>query len=64
MGDQLAMDDIQDMNSKLSSVPEQRINLGSDFITASTAAVVDTFSFAFVAYTDRDGNYFLSGVST
>ena len=41
-----------------------RVNLGVNFITASTATVVDSFSFAFVAYTDKDENFFLSGVSS
>ena len=42
---------------------EPRVNLGKRFVTASTAAVVSSFSFVFVAYTDINGGYFLAGVS-
>ena len=40
-----------------------RVNLGANFITASTAAVVSSFSFVFVAYTSENGEHFMSGVS-
>ena len=43
---------------------DTRINLDSNLITASTAAVVDSFSFVFVSFTDSNGISFLSGVST
>ena len=56
------LDNVEDVNFILSSTA--RINLYVNYITASTAAVVDSFSFVFVAYTDRNGNHFLSGVST
>ena len=41
---------------------EPRVDLGKRFVTASTAAVVSSFSFVFVAYTDTNGGYFLTGV--
>ena len=58
-----ALDNIDDMVG-IMLFSAARINLGINFITASTAAVFDSFSFAFVAYTDTNRNYFLRGVST
>ena len=55
------LDDVEDMNFMLSSA--ERINLDVNFITALTAAVVDSLSFVFVAYTGTNGISFLSGVS-
>ena len=58
-----ALDDIQDMDG-IMLFSAARINLDVNFITALTATAVDSFSFVFVAYTDRNGNSFLSGVSS
>ena len=58
----LALDDID--NQILGS--DVRINLGAlnqNFITASVAVAVESFSFVFVAYTDRNGDSFTIGVS-
>ena len=35
-----------------------------NFITAMTAAVVDSFSFIFIAFIDPNGNNLITGVST
>ena len=34
-----------------------------NFITAMTAAIMESFSFVFVAYTDPNGDSFIIGVS-
>ena len=53
-----ALDDI--VNKNLGG--EYRINLGRNFITASVAVIVDSFSLVFVAYVNTSGS-FIAGVS-
>ena len=55
----LALDDIENLlyNGKL------QINLRHNFITASVAVVIDSFSFVFVAFTSVNGSSFVTGVS-
>lgn len=57
-----ALDDIE--SQTLGS--DIRIDLGAsnqNFITASVAVAVESFSFVFVAYTDTNGSSFTIGVS-
>ena len=56
-----ALDDVGNGTFMLSST--SRVNLVNNFITASTAAVVSSFPFVFVAYTSENGEHFMSGVS-
>ncbi|MGJ8945909.1 hypothetical protein AB9K17_23760, partial [Salmonella enterica subsp. enterica serovar Kentucky] len=56
-----ALDDI----SNLEVTSGSWINLGvtnKNFITASIAVVVGNFSFVFAAYTNNNGEHFITGV--
>lgn len=55
----LALDDIENLEYH----GKFRIDFGQNFITASAAVVVESFFFVFVAFTDSDGDSFITVVS-
>ena len=61
----LALDEADDIIHGVAGTPVVFLGVeGQDnFITAMTAALVETFSFAFVAFTDPNGDSFITGVS-
>ena len=62
MASPLALDDFE----RVIFNGEHKISLGSsqnpNYITASVAVVVDSFSFIFVAFTELSGDSFIIGV--
>ena len=63
-----ALDDFENENFRING--RYLVNLGrnqfsiiSNFITATTGVVVDSFSFVFVAYVDPNGDSYVIGVS-
>ena len=58
MGVPAALDNVEQLSLTVAG-----IDLDTNFITASTAGVVEVFSFVFVAYISEDEESFLIGVS-
>ena len=54
-----ALDDVEN----LTSFGDLRIDHGSNFITASVAALVESFSFMLLAYIDESDNSYIIKVS-
>ena len=51
---------VGDFRVHLGQLPLGRII--TNFITASVAVVMNSFSLVFIAYTDPNGDYFIAGV--
>ena len=58
----LALDHFENFTYK--AEPRISINLRGNFITASAAVTVESFSLVFVAFLDENGRSFIIGVSS
>ena len=57
----LALDHFENLTYK--AEPRASINLEGNFITASAAVTMESFSLVFVAFLDENGDSFIIGVS-